>query len=121
MGIGETVESEVVLADLEVTRGPAIQLTAVGTLGMVVAWGLFSALYELGTGQVAALRILSPGVGWWSVAVNVLVVLILGTVLIVPHEWLHGLTIRYYGGRTRYGAASLTSSCRTRTRRPIER
>jgi hypothetical protein len=35
--------------------------------------------------------------------VNVLVVVILGTAFIVPHEWLHGLAIRYYGGEPRYG------------------
>jgi hypothetical protein len=103
MGAGEPTESEVVLADLEVTRGLTIQLTAVGTLGMIVAWGLFSALYELGTGQSAVLRLVPPDVGWWSVAVNVLVLVVLGTVFIIPHEWLHGLAIRYYGGEARYG------------------
>ncbi|WP_380676584.1 DUF3267 domain-containing protein [Salinigranum sp. GCM10025319] len=103
MGTGETAESEVVLADLEVTRGLTIQLTAVGTLGMLVAWGLFSALYELGTGQAAVLRLVPPEVGWWSIAVNVLVLVVLGTVFIVPHEWLHGLAIRYYGGEAKYG------------------
>jgi hypothetical protein len=103
MGTEETAEPTVVLADLEMTRGLTIQLTAVGTLGMVVAWGLFSALYELGTGQAAVLRLVPPEVGWWSVAVNVFVVLILGTGFIVPHEWLHGLAIRYYGGKARYG------------------
>jgi hypothetical protein len=105
MGTEETAEPTVVLADLEMTRGLTIQLTAVGTLGMVVAWGLFSALYELGTGQAAVLRLVPPEVGWWSVAVNVFVVLILGTGFIVPHEWLHGLAIRYYGGKARYGVA----------------
>jgi hypothetical protein len=69
---------------------------------MVVAWGLFSALYEVGTGQSAGLRLVPPDVGWWSVAVNVLVVLVVGTVFIVPHEWLHGLAIRYYRGTAGY-------------------
>ena len=50
MVVEENAEPETVLADLEMTRGLTIQLTAVGTLGMVIAWGLFSALYELGTG-----------------------------------------------------------------------
>jgi hypothetical protein len=103
MVAGESAESEVVLADLEMTRGLTIQLTAVGTLGMVVAWGLFSLLYEFGTGQAAALRLVPPDVGWWAVAVNVLVIVVLGTAFIVPHEWLHGLVIRYYGGEARYG------------------
>ena len=99
----ESAESGVVLADLEMTRGLTIQLTAVGTLGMVVAWGLFSLLYEFGTGQAAAFRLVPPDVGWWAVAVNILVVVGLGTAFIVPHEWLHGLAIRYYGGEARYG------------------
>jgi hypothetical protein len=103
MGTEESAESKVILADLEMTRGLTIQLTAVGTLGMVVAWGLFSVLYEFGTGQTAALRLVPPDVGWWAVAVNILVVVGLGTAFIVPHEWLHGLAIRYYGGKPRYG------------------
>jgi hypothetical protein len=99
----ESAESEVILADLEMTRGLTIQLTAVGTLGMVVAWGLFTVLYEFGTGQAAGLRLVPPDVGWWAVAVNILVVVFLGTAFIIPHEWLHGLAIRYYGGKPRYG------------------
>jgi hypothetical protein len=99
----ESAESEVILADLEMTRGLTIQLTAVGTLGMVVAWGLFTVLYEFGTGQAAGLRLVPPDVDWWAVAVNILVVVFLGTAFIIPHEWLHGLAIRYYGGKPRYG------------------
>lgn len=34
---------------------------------------------------------------------NVLVILFLGTVFVIPHELLHGLAIRYYGGDPRYG------------------
>jgi hypothetical protein len=70
---------------------------------MVVAWGLFTVLYEFGTGQAAGLRLVPPDVGWWAVAVNILVVVFLGTAFIIPHEWLHGLAIRYYGGKPRYG------------------
>jgi hypothetical protein len=99
----ETAGSTAVLADLEMTRGITIQLTAVGTLGMVVAWGLFSVLYEFGTGQAAVLGLVPSDVGWWAVAVNVLVVVGLGTAFVIPHEWLHGLAIRYYGGEARYG------------------
>ena len=44
--------SKRVLADLELTRGLTIQMTAIGTLGMLVGWTFFSTLYQLGTGNV---------------------------------------------------------------------
>ena len=94
---------ETVLADLELTRGLTIQMTAIGTLGMVVGWAVFSALYQATTGQTASFQFAPPGIGWWTDALNVVIIVILGTVFIVPHEWLHGLAIRYYGGETRYG------------------
>lgn len=43
------------------------------------------------------------GAGWWNEALNLLLVLVLATGIILPHEGLHGLAIRYYGGRPRYG------------------
>ncbi|MFB6179778.1 MAG: DUF3267 domain-containing protein [Halorientalis sp.] len=98
-----TAETETVLADLELTRAITIQMTAIGTLGMVVGWGVFSGIYQAGTGQVATFQFAPPGVGWWTQALNVLVVVLLGTAFVLPHEWLHGLAIRYYGGKTRYG------------------
>ena len=94
---------EPVLADLELTRGLTIQMTAVGTLGLVFGWAAFSAIYQAGTGVPPTFRFAPPGVGWWNEALDVLVLLFLGTVFIVPHEWLHGLAIRYYGGKPRYG------------------
>ena len=39
-------DSETVLADLELTRGLTIQMTAIGTLGMVVGLGVLSTLYR---------------------------------------------------------------------------
>ena len=95
--------SDTVLADLELTRGLTIQMTAIGTLGMVVGWAVFSTLYQATTGQTASFQFAPPGIGWWTDALNVLIIVILGTVFVVPHEWLHGLAIRYYGGEARYG------------------
>jgi len=103
MGPGNGDDSERVLADLELTRGLTIQMTAIGTLGMVVGWAVFSSLYQATTGQAASFRFAPPGIGWWTDALNVLVIVILGTAFIVPHEWFHGLAIRYYGGEARYG------------------
>jgi len=35
-------DTETILADLELTRGLMIQMTAIGTLGMIVGWAVFS-------------------------------------------------------------------------------
>ena len=93
---------EVVLADLELTRGLTIQMTALSTLGFIVAFSLFGGLYQAVTGQIASFQF-APQVSWWTNALDVLVLLVLATVILVPHELLHGLAIRYYGGEARYG------------------
>ena len=103
MSPADSEESETVLADLELTRGLTIQMTAIGTLGMVVGWAFFSSLYQIGTGQTPTFQFAPVGIEWWTQALNVLVILFLGTVFVIPHEWLHGLAIRYYGGEARYG------------------
>lgn len=92
-----------VLAELELTRGLAIQMTAIGTLGLVAGWATFSGLFHAATGQPPGFQFAPAGVDWWTDALNLLVILVLGTVFIAPHEWLHGLAIRYYGGEPRYG------------------
>jgi hypothetical protein len=94
---------ETVLADLELTRGLTIQMTALGTLGVVVAAAGFSALFQAVTGHPASFQFAPAGVGWWTNALDVLVILVLATVFVVPHELLHGLAIRYYGGEATYG------------------
>lgn len=96
-------EPETVLADLELSRSVTVQMTVVGTLGFGVALGVFSALYQAGTGQAATFDFAPAGAGWWNEALNLLLVLVLATGIILPHEGLHGLAIRYYGGRPRYG------------------
>ena len=85
------------------TRGLTIQLTALGSLGLLLSWGLFSALFQGVTGQPASLRFAPAGVSWWTEALNVVVIVVLGTAFVAPHEWLHGLAIRYYGGEPKYG------------------
>ncbi|WP_144797212.1 DUF3267 domain-containing protein [Halorubrum depositum] len=92
-----------VLGELELTRALTIQMTAVGTLGMIVAWAFFAGLHEAATGAPVSLRFAPATLGWAATAVDVLVVAFLGTAFLVPHEWLHGLAIRYYGGEPRYG------------------
>jgi hypothetical protein len=43
------------------------------------------------------------GSEWWIQPLNLLVIVVLATAIIVPHEWVHGLAIRRYGGDPRYG------------------
>jgi len=96
-------EYETLLADLELTRGLTIQMMCLGTLGLFVAAALLGGLYQSVTGQAATFQFAPAGVEWWTSALDVLVILFLGTVILVPHEWLHGLAIRYYGGEPKYG------------------
>jgi len=95
-------DAETVLADLQLTRGLTIQMTALSTLGVFVAAATLGGLYQAVTGHPATFQFAS-GVGWWTNALDVLVILLLVTVILVPHEWLHGLAIRYYGGEPKYG------------------
>lgn len=96
-------ESETVLADLQLTRSLTIQWTAVGTMGLGVALALFSGLYQFVTGEAATYTFAPAGVDWWVEPMNFLVIIFLSTVILVPHELLHGLAIRRYGGQPRYG------------------
>ena len=84
-----------VLGELELTRALTIQMTAVGTLGLIVAWALFAGLHEAATGAPVSLRFAPATLGWIATPIDVLVVAFLGTAFLVPHEWLHGLAIRY--------------------------
>jgi hypothetical protein len=99
----DNLSTERVLADLELTRGLTIQMLAIGTLGMLVGWTLFSGLYQFTIGNTVAFQFAPESVGWLATPVNILVLVFLGTAILVPHEWLHGLAIRYYGGEPRYG------------------
>lgn len=101
--MGESTEQETLLADLELTRGLTIQMTCLGTLGLLVAISVLSGLYQVVTGNAATFQFAPAGVGWWTNALDIIVILILGTVFVIPHEWLHGLAIRYYGGEPKYG------------------
>ena len=64
MATDERADPGTVLADLELTRGLTIQMTAIGTLGMVVGWAVFSTLYQVTTGETASFQFAPPGVGW---------------------------------------------------------
>ena len=102
MASAATDDSETVLADLELTRGLTIQMTALSTLGVIIAATVLGGLYQAVTGHPASFQF-APDVSWWTNALDVVVILLLATVFMVPHEWLHGLAIRYYGGEAKYG------------------
>ncbi|WP_050023672.1 DUF3267 domain-containing protein [Halorubrum saccharovorum] len=95
--------TERVLGELTLTRALAIQMTAVGTLGTVAGWTLFAGLFGFVTGETVGFRFAPASLGWITTPVDILIVVFLGTFFLVPHEWLHGLAIRYYGGEPRYG------------------
>lgn len=113
-------ESDTILADLELSRSLTIQWAVVGTMGFGVALGAFSALYQAITGRGATYNFAPAGVGWWTDPLNLLVILVLALAIVVPHEWLHGLAIRYYGGDPRYGVgvAQLRPPVRVRADQP---
>lgn len=98
-----TADGQRVLADLELTRGLTIQMLAVGTLGLLVAWSAFSGLYQVATGTTVTLGVAPDSLGWLATPVDVLVFAVLATVVLAPHEWVHGLAMRHYGGEPRYG------------------
>jgi len=102
MAPSDSGDPEAVLADLELTRGLTIQMTALSTLGFVVAVAALGGLYQVVTGHPASFQF-APGVSWWTSALDFLVILLLATAFLVPHEWLHGLAIRHYGGEAKYG------------------
>ncbi|RNJ26447.1 DUF3267 domain-containing protein [Halosegnis longus] len=97
-----TPANDHVLAELTMTRGRTVQLTAVGTLGFVVATAAFAAVYQAVTGEPAGFQF-APDVGWWTSALYLLALAVLSLLFIPLHEWLHGLAIRYYGGEPSYG------------------
>jgi hypothetical protein len=97
-----TTDDRTVLADLGLSRGLTVQLTLLGTLGFAVSLAAFGGLYGAVTGAEATFGF-ALDTGWWNGALSVLVLLLLVTAILVPHELAHGLAIRHYGGKPHYG------------------
>jgi preprotein translocase subunit Sss1 len=97
-------ESEAVLAEFELSRALALQWAVVGTLGFLISLGLFGWLYGTLTGDSTAFLVRTTGFGWWNQALSLLLFAALTTIIVLPHELLHGLAISYFGGTPRYGA-----------------
>lgn len=96
-------EAETILAELELTRGLTVQIALLSLLGFLVSFGAFSGLYVVATGLSPSFQLAPAGIAWWTGALNALAFVILATIIVLPHEWIHGLLIRYYGGEPRYG------------------
>lgn len=96
-------ESETVLAEFELSRALAIQWAAVGILGFLISLSLFAWMYGTFTGGSTAFVVRPTEFGRLNQALNLLLFVVLTTVIVLPHELLHGLAISYFGGTPRYG------------------
>lgn len=94
----------VLLAKFEVSRPLVLQWTAVSTVGFLVSLAGFLLAYALATGDAGATEFgLTGDAGWWPVGLAFLTVAGSMLVVVVAHELCHGLAIRAFGGRPRYG------------------
>lgn len=98
-----TKRTRTVVGEFRLTPRRAVEFSVVGTAGFVVALVALVALYSLAAGSDPALVPELFGSDGWGIAVNILVVLVLTTGILVPHELLHGLAMRAFGGHPRYG------------------
>lgn len=100
-------DDEVLLAEFGVSRTLVLQWTAVSTLGFVIAVVGFLVLYYTVTGDETAtelaLGVAIDGVWWWNLALSFLALVALMALVVLPHEFCHGLAIRAFGGQPRYG------------------
>lgn len=96
-------DPETMLAELALSRELTLQWAVLSSLGFLVALGLFGELYGVFTGAEAAYAIEGVGVSWWNLALDLLVFVALTMGIVAPHELVHRLAIRAFGGRPRYG------------------
>lgn len=100
-------DDDVLLATFGMSRTLVLQWTAVSTLGFVVGLAGFLIFYYGVTGDTTATELTLglgfEGVWWWSLALSFLAFLALIALVILPHEFCHGIAIRAFGGEPRYG------------------
>lgn len=100
---GPTTESDAVLTEVTLSHAVALQLAFVGTLGFFVSLVAFAGLYDtLVSGSPANVGQF-VGLGRSSGILELLVLLVLAVAIVPPHEFVHGLAIRWFGGTPRYG------------------
>ena len=61
-------------------------MTALSTLGVLVAVAALSSLYQAVTDHPASFQFAPAGVEWWTNALDVLLVLLLATVVLILYE-----------------------------------
>lgn len=95
---------DAVIATFGLSRALLLQWTVVSLVGFVVALGILLVGYYGATGDASVLTFsFGPDAGWWNLGLTLLALLAATVLVIVPHEWCHGLAIRAFGGRPRYG------------------
>ncbi|SFL26756.1 Putative zincin peptidase [Halogranum rubrum] len=98
-----TLSSRSPLTTFTVSRQTAIEWTGIGTAGFVAALFALTGLYALVTGNTdLSVTIDADNLGNAAAGVGVVLLLSVGT--IVVHELLHGVAMKRYGGKPRYGA-----------------
>ncbi|WP_159076976.1 DUF3267 domain-containing protein [Halococcoides cellulosivorans] len=97
-------DHEPLIAAYGVSRPLVVQWTVVSVLGVVVSLFGFGLLYHAVNGSAGPIAfVATPETGWWNVGLTVLALATVVVAVVVPHELCHGLAIRAFGGRPRYG------------------
>ena len=91
------------LAEYQLDRRLTLELGALSLIGMVVGFGAFSGLYALVAGTPPSFRFVNVGYAPLAILLDTAVLIALAVGVALPHEWVHGLAIRRYGGMPRYG------------------
>lgn len=101
-GSSGSERSETLLSEVILSRALALRWALVSMLGFFISLGVFAWLHgALTSGPFAAEQVItfdgSEGL------VDLLTLIMLMAVIILPHEFVHGLAIRWFGGTPRYG------------------
>jgi len=95
---------EQLLAEFGISRPLVAQWTVVSTVGVVVSLGGFLLVYYLATGDASVTKFsLEPTDGWLSLGRTFLFFVGSMAFVIVIHELCHGVAIRAFGAKPRYG------------------
>lgn len=98
--MSQSSDNRTLLTEFTITRRTLLEWSALGTGATVVAAVVFTAIYGMGTGRSSiGFRIGSPDtaiVGFFLFGLSIVGV-------IVVHEAIHAVVLRYYGGDVSYG------------------
>jgi hypothetical protein len=95
--------SNTLLSEVTLSRALALRWALVSMLGFFVSLGVFAWLYGMLTsGSLAAVEQSITFDGSEGI-LDLLTLVVLMAVIILPHEFVHGLAIRWFGGTPRYG------------------